>query len=234
MRTFSSLKNECAHPELLKLTAPKNYARDKAADKGTLFHSFVEKAVNGQTFFGKFDEDVNRWAKKLFDQWGPPRGCMSEVAIGLDANGQAHMVDEPEPHVYVAQNGSELVTAGRLDLRWYEDEDTTLVVVDLKTGQSYLGDPWEIPQLVAQAVAATKLHNRINGRTIARVKLGVYYARLGIFDYGSGPRDLNTVENLWDSVYHWATMSNEPRPGGWCLSCFEKKQCAAFEEMTAA
>jgi hypothetical protein len=233
MRSFSSLRENCVHDSLLK-NLTKNYARDKAAGKGTLFHSYIEKAVLGVTFFGEHDEDVKVWVQRLFSCWEIPSGCMSEVAIGLDAAGKAHEVDEPEPHCYVAKDPSvEIITAGRLDLRWHEDDGKTLVVVDLKTGQSYLGDPWSIPQLVAQAVAALAMEWRGDSK-VERVKLGVYYARLGIFDYGSGPQNAAQVADRFKDVSRWALMTNEPRPGAHCLSCYEKKSCAAFEEMTAA
>lgn len=232
-RSFSSLRKECAHPELLKLVPRKSYARDKAADMGTVFHAAVEAWIKGANPFdvaGGLVGDPYKWFTRLVDSWVPPAGTQSEVAIGLDALGAAHEVEEVEPHCYATKNGVELVTAGRLDLRWREGD--TLVVCDLKSGQSYLGDPWSVPQLVAQAVSALALET--SAAKWSSVKLGVYYARLGLFDFGAGPRPSEAVGKLFPVVADWALMTNEPRPGPHCLSCWEKKHCAAFAELSEA
>jgi hypothetical protein len=232
-RSFSSLNKHCAHAGLLKAIPRKNYARDKAADKGNVFHKATELWVKGENpFDAGLTGETYQWFQRLRDIWSPPAGCMAEVAIGLDALGVAHEVDEPEPHCYVSRSGVELVTAGRLDLRWWEGHG--LYVVDIKTGQSYLGDPWDVPQLVAQAVAATALARQDSGvLALSSVRLGVYYARLGVFDFAPA-RSAESVSKLFPAVAEWGLMDTTPRPGGHCLSCWEKKNCATFMEMTEA
>jgi hypothetical protein len=226
--TFSALKERCAYPSELKKISPPKYARDKAAGLGTEFHECVSNWIRG-VFRRSTTPQVDEWFNRLFEVWVPPPGCRDEYALGIDADGVAYEVDEPEPHVYTHKTAT-LITAGRLDAQWIDGG--TLNVVDWKTGQGYLGKPWDVPQIVAQAVCAAKLAKQ-NGLDITHVRAGAYYARLGIFDMET--RGISEVDDMFERVKTWAMMDPSlPRPGGWCLGCWDKKECAAFAELTAA
>lgn len=233
MRTFSALRDKCAHPELIQLVTPRSYALDKAANKGTEFHAIVERWVKRGLFVcDSGDKDVIEWCRKLrASGWEPPESCHAEWAVGIQPTGEVIDVEEKPPgsHEYHAIDGSELLTAGRLDLCW--TEDGTLSVADIKTGKSYLGDPWQVPQLVAQVYAASRCNMLLGGAT--RVRVGVYYARLGMFDFGAVKPILEVVDRFSDIV-RWSTMSDEPKPGGHCLDCWEAKHCSAYPETSKA
>jgi hypothetical protein len=235
VRTFSALRAECSYPELIDLAVPKTARRQQALDAGTEFHGAVESWVKGERQAMLESKDARAWLARMERVWSPPSGCRAEVALGLDVAGKAYEVDEPEPHVYVPRApGIHLVTAGRLDLLWDDsDEDgVTLHVVDVKTGRTYLGDPWDVPQLVAQAVAAASLRDQ-RADSPRWLRLGVYYARLGLFDYGVGRVDLEDVLGRFDDVKRWATQGSDPRPGGWCLGCWSRANCDRNPEAAA-
>lgn len=224
MRTFSALREKCSYPELIDLAVPMSKSRQAACDVGTEFHAAVESWVKGTPMPALTSKDARTWLAKMEKVWTPPPGCEAEIAIGLTDDHRAVTVDEPEPHVYVPRDpGTRLVTAGRLDLRW--PEGTARAVVDVKTGRMYLGDPWTIPQLVAQAVTQALAEHDGEGAGATSIKLGVYYARLGMFDWGE-ERDINDVINTeLPAVRRWATQDPSPNPGAWCLSCYSRANC---------
>ncbi len=220
MRTFSQLRDKCSHPEVLELTRMRYAGQQKALDRGTAFHRAVEQWVKGEPITMPDDPDVVSWLDRMTSTWTPPPGVRSEFAVGIRPDGTVtDEVDEPEPHVYVARDGSELLTAGRLDLTW--EHDMTVHVVDVKTGVKYLGDPWTIPQIVAQTYAIAVLDGA------GAVSPGVYYARLGIFDHGE-ERSGSDREMWLKDIRRWATQPNDPVISGACLSCYSNKACGAY------
>lgn len=225
MRTFSALREKCSYPELIDLAVPMSKSRQSACDVGTEFHAAVESWVKGTPMPALTSKDARAWLAKMEKVWTPPLGCESEVALGLTTMDQAVPVDEPEPHIYVPRDPLvSLVTAGRLDLRWEEEMGSIRVVVDVKTGRTYLGDPWTIPQLVAQAVTAALADRELMDGAF-QVKLGVYYARLGLFDWGETRSRAELIDNELPAVRRWATQDPSPKPGAWCLSCYSRANC---------
>lgn len=222
MRTFSALREHCNYPEIIDMSFPMTIARRKSCGDGTDFHSLVEAWVKGKPFGPPSSKDVQDWFRTMQTIWSPPVDCTCEVAIGITEDERAVEVDEPEPHVYVPRReGDTLLTAGRLDLLWREDQGSTGVVCDIKTGRTYLGDPWSIPQLVAQAVAVAL---RSRGSEMTDIKLGVYYARPAIFEFPP-MRPIEEVIDMLPMVRRWATAENNPRPGAHCLACWSATNC---------
>jgi hypothetical protein len=246
MRTFSKLRALCAYPETIDRPSRR---RDEAAGFGISYHGHVEQwrdaVVNGRPWdIDGVGEPMRGWLVRMREVWTPTPDLEVEVAMGLaDAPAPRYVpVDEPAPHCYVPadlgvtalmwaaapdevrqQWQSGMVTAGRADLLRPVGE--LVQVDDLKTGQSYLGDPKLIRQLLAQGIAATLRAGA------AGFIPGIYYARLGVFDRGDGEpiwRGSDEWDQAWDFVVSAAKMSSDPRPGGWCLSCWEKNDCSAF------
>lgn len=232
MRTFSRLRALCAYPETLDRPSAR---RDEAAATGTTFHLYIQRwaeaVAEGRPWhLDGATEPVRGWLQRMREVWTPPKGLEVEVAMGLQDHAEPVYVPvvEAEPHVYVPKDESirgsvRLLTAGRADL--LEKRLGIVYVDDIKTGQFYLGDPKLIRQLLGQGIAAT-LRADADGFVP-----GIYYARLGIFDRGDGEPILRGSHE-WDQVWAWvqesARMPAEPRPGGWCLSCWEKAECPAF------
>jgi hypothetical protein len=226
VRTFSALRERCNYPEIIDLSVAKTPSRQKSMDVGTEFHEAVEAWVTNRPLGFFLSKDANKWFEMMTKVWAPPVDCRAEVAIGITTDGRAVDVDEPEPHAYVPRDPTDvLLTAGRLDLEWTEERFTENVV-DVKTGRTYLGDPWQIPQLVAQAVSVA-LRLMAQFSDVSQIKLGVYYARLGLFDYGDGPRPLSNVIAMLPQVHRWATAESDPRPGAHCLGCYSATNCHA-------
>lgn len=228
MRTFSALRARCHYPEIIDLMVPKKLSRLKSLSVGTAFHDVVEAWVTGKPINElALSPEVHSWLDLMKSVWVPPTDCKSEVAIGITNDGRAVDVDEPEPHAYVPRNpgpGNVLLTAGRLDLQW--TEGFTEHVVDVKTGRLYLGDPWQIPQLVAQAVSVA-LRLLAEFSDVSEIKLGVYYARTGLFDYSDGARPVSEVVAMFPKVVRWATAESDPRPGAHCIGCYSAAECHA-------
>jgi hypothetical protein len=219
VRTFSALRKDCNYPEIIDLSVVKTPARRKSMDLGSDFHSVVEAWVTGKPFNALAGEPA-AWFRRMQEIWAPPPACRAEVAIGITGEGVAVQVDEPEPHVYVSRSpGVTLITAGRLDLWW--EEDGLDVVCDVKTGRLYLGDPWTIPQLVAQAYAVAASPDGPS-----QIKLGVYYARHGLFDFPL-PRTRAEVLEMFPQVRAWALAASDPRPGAHCIGCYSATNCPA-------
>lgn len=228
MRTYSSLRGVCAYPELIDLAIPPSKARQTSMDLGTEFHVAVEAWVKGTPMPVLTSKDARAWLARMEKVWAPPPGCEAEIATGITDDGRGVYVDEPEPHVYVPRDPADrLVTAGRLDLRWTENV-ATRVVVDVKTGRTYLGDPWAIPQLAAQAVSEALLC-RVDDAfdDVSEIRLGVYYARTGLFDFPPARPLYEVIDELLPQVKAWATMPADPNPGAWCLGCYSRANCAS-------
>lgn len=126
-RSFSSLKAFCSHPETFERKAKKS--RDEAADRGTMFHKYIEMWVlalrQGTVFHcDGAPEPIRTWIRKMRETWTPPAGLETELAVGLADVPVPVFVDvaEPQPHEYAAKDGkTQLLTAGRADLVWVEE-----------------------------------------------------------------------------------------------------------------
>jgi hypothetical protein len=222
MRTFSKLRALCAFPETLPDRPSKR--RDDAAETGRLFHRYVETWVNDLDGTLRCDDapgPVRTWLRKLENAWAPREGTECEVALGLapDLSFVPVVEDPPGSHVYVpTEEGRPLLTAGRADLLWIADD--CLHVCDIKTGQFYLGDPSKLRQLQGQGLAAAARAG------MSRLRVGVYYARLGMFDWSPIAAEGDALWVQWQrEVVEAATMPPAPRPGPWCLSCWSRKDC---------
>lgn len=245
MRSFSKLRVHCNHMETFPDRPSK--ARDDAAALGTLFHSLVQYRV----LSGKWDfdapEPVAGWLRRMAEVWTPPDDCETEVACGIaDGPLRYQEVYEVKPHIYLPSVPgvpritaaawdrldddhkrslrNPLITAGRADLVW--EEDGVLKVCDIKTGQSYLGPPDRVPQLQGQGLALG-LRSCASGWD---VRVGVYYARLGMFDWGH----VHSATWWQDAVRDAALRDTEPRPGVHCLGCWSKRDCGSYPERRAA
>jgi hypothetical protein len=233
VRTFSALRERCNYPELIDLVNPMSKHRQRACDVGTELHRAVENWVRYGTPLERdgadpiTSKDARSWFERMASTWAPPKDCKTELALGITDDGRAVEVDEIMPHEYTSRSASDaLITAGRLDLLWVENYGTA-VVVDIKTGRSYLGDPWRIPQLVAQAYAVSQwMREHDDYEQVYEVKLGVYYARLGLFDFGDSAESVSDVRDMFPTVRRWALADNDPKPGAHCLSCYSASNCS--------
>jgi hypothetical protein len=222
VRTFSQLRAHCAYPLTLEALGPRKYARDIAARKGSDLHARIDQWVRTGTLdlVGAVDE-VRAWAETMSRGWSPPPGCRSEWALGLTRDALRGVeTDEPDPHVYSARGGESLVTAGRCDLAWVVPGVVDVLhVADVKTGRTYLGQPARIPQLAACALAA-----RWVLRAPFPLRVGVYYARLGVWDWETVETETDLVEVVRAAV----DLPDAPQVGGWCLGCYNAKECEAY------
>jgi hypothetical protein len=234
-RSFSSLKAFCSAPE--GFPQRPHPRRDAAAAAGTRYHAAVElwARTGSSAHFDTMEEPLRSWLLRMREAWAPPEDLEVEVCLGLEDlpyPKYVPAVERPEgSHEYHAQDGkTPLLTAGRADLVWREDETSIVRVADIKTGSSYLGDPGKLRQVLAQGFAALSR----NPHADAFVP-GVYYARTGQFDWGQ-PLEAATPEyqEAWRWVLDAAKRDATPRPGPHCLSCWEKKQCPANPEIATA
>lgn len=245
MRSFSRLRQYCSHPEVLPDRPSK--ARDDAAALGTLFHSLVQLRVMSGAWDFDAPEPVAGWLRRMAEVWEVPDDVETEVACGIaDEPLRYQGVYEVVPHVYIPSSApvippdiwrgltiegqrqwqAPLLTAGRADLVW--EVNGILHVCDLKSGQSYLGPPDDVRQLRAQGLALW-----LRGETRPRaVKVGIYYARLGMFDWARLSE--NPINDWYSSVKNAANRSTEPNPGPHCLSCYSRRECMANPERKAA
>lgn len=230
IRTFSKLRAFCAHPETIDRPSAR---RDAAAALGTQFHEYIQEwshYVREGLSWGLegVSEPVLGWIRRMQQVWAPPPGLRVEVAMGLAdlAYPEFVPVDETGPHVYVAKDGeTPLLTAGRADLVWpvTADGGEYLRVCDIKTGQSYLGEPARIRQVLGQGFAAA------DRWAVPAFQPGIYYARLGLFDWGPLIElGSELAAAAWADVVQAAKMSSDPNPGAWCMGCWEKNECSAF------
>lgn len=240
MRSFSKLKAFCSHPETMPDKPSKR--RDDAAAIGTLFHKYIEEWAKATSAGAPFHcdgaaEPVRGWIKRMRSVWTPPPGLEAELCLGLADLPFPQWVDAreepPLSHKYHAVNaGESLLTAGRADLVWVADR--CLYVADIKTGQFYLGPPARLRQLQGQGFAAySRAH--FHEQAVDHFRVGIYYARTGHFDW-SDPVAPGSEEwgVMWKECLEAAKRDQEPRPGPHCLSCWEKKECAANPEAREA
>lgn len=226
--TCSSLTRYCRYEKVLKSRKPRSESADEAAALGTQFHGLVEAWLLNRTADADISPVALEWFAALQATWTPPDRVQSEVALGMSPMGHYVEVEENPPgsHVYVALTGERLLTAGRADLLWRDGE--TLYVADLKTGRTHLGDPGSLPQLMALGLAAADKHG------CSRLLLGIYYARDAAWEW-SEPIELAwDRQALFDEVARMATMGDEPRPGPWCASCWERRGCEHASDEEAA
>lgn len=223
MITASALRAHCAYPAVLKRDKRPTPDQQAAMDRGTAFHMAVEQWLKTGEIPVVADMECQGWIDLLAAEWNPPpRGAMTEIAWGLRPDGKYADVLEPEPHVYVARDGGELLTAGRADVAWLHGG--VLTVVDLKTGR------WPV------APAGENLQVNAAGIALAQVSFtrgyvpAIYYARDGAWDMGERV-ELDSPEwaQMFEAVRAAALLPPEPRPGEHCAGCWERKRCPASE-----
>lgn len=199
-----------------------------AIEKGRRFHAAVEEWIKTGTVPVFDDADVSSWFRSLTDQWTPPPWIKTEVAWGLRPDGSYVDVEEPEPHVYVAVDGSELLTAGRADLAWWEGGlyDGVICTPDLKAGK------WAVEP------AITNLQANAAGYALAlRYKAfayqpGIYYAQSGAFDWGDVVEmGSDQAAEAFYEIRLAAQLPAAPIPGPWCGDCWEFKKSTCKEGM---
>lgn len=218
MISASALAPNCAYAKVLSAKRPRPPSTVEAADRGTAFHAAVETWIKEGEYPTVDDLEMQGWLDLLASQWTPPEHAEVEVAWGLRPDGTYTDVDEPEPHVYVARDGGELLTAGRADLVF--ERAGVLHVVDWKTGR------WA----AAPAVANLQVHAA--GLALA-AQTGlhgylpmIYYVRDGYPDFGDVvPLGSPVRAEMLERVREAATLPPEPRPGPWCARCWERKDC---------
>lgn len=218
MISASALAPNCGFARILSSKRPRPPSTEEAAARGTTFHAAVETWVKTGEFPAVDDLEIQGWLDLLASQWTPPERAEVEVAWGLRPDGTYTDVDEPEPHVYVARDGGELLTAGRADLAF--GRAGILHVVDWKTGR------W------AAAPAVANLQVNAAGLALAeRAGLSaylpmIYYVRDGYPDFGDVvPLGSPARADMFERVREAATLPPEPRPGPWCARCWERKDC---------
>lgn len=224
MVTASALLRDCGHPRVLRAAPPADARaraarakRDAAAGRGTVFHRAIEQWVTTGTPGTVDDPEIQGWIDILAAQWAPPLGTRLEVPWGLGTDGGHVHVDEPEPHVYVARGGQELITAGRADACWLSYG--WLYVVDWKTGR------WPV------APAESNLQVNAAGLALAREVSangyvpGIYYARDGVFEWGRPVSIHPHLPDIWAEIQVASVLDDSPRPGPHCASCWERRAC---------
>lgn len=248
--TASALKRNCGYPRALSRLEPTTAKerdararRDAAADKGTAFHEAIQRwAVPGTVFPEVADDEVRGWLEMLAMHWSPKPGMLFELALGLREDGSGVLCDEPEPHVYVARDGSPLLTAGRADVVWAQmlvNAELVLgapahivVVRDWKTGRWAVDPPARNLQTTALAVAACNL---AHADGFVRE---IYYVRDGHLDADElhvmvgSPEYLAAVADVAGA----ALLDDTPRPGPHCEGCWEARmrRCAHAQRSESA
>jgi len=219
----SSLVRHCGHQRLLRRARKPSADQQVAMDRGTRFHAAIEAWAKTRELPVLPDMEMQGWIDLLSMDWTPPVDGDFEVAWGLTGGGASVPVDEPEPHVYVARHGLQLLTAGRADVAW-TDGDCTLRVADWKTGR------WPVTP------AANNLQANAAGialalkRGVESYTPGIYYARDGFWDWG--PRVVfgtPAFDRIWGEIRTAALLDETPRPGPHCKSCWERRGCAHAE-----
>ncbi len=232
MRSASALKLFCSYPAILDKLPPRDAAerkrlenRDESARRGGIFHAAVDAWVQAGSGAPacEEDEEIRGWLELLAFQWTPHGFPVeTELAWGLDHEGNYAAVTEPEPHVYAPIDPTaKLLTAGRADACWPEGD--LIRVPDWKSGRTSV------------TPAATNLQANASGMAPAsRARTGgyipgIYYARDGVFDWGD-PVMLGSPEHraMFEMVKTAALLDDEPHVGEHCGSCWSKKRCNAY------
>jgi hypothetical protein len=221
--TGSSLTAPCGHVRALRKLRKPTADQQAAMDRGTVFHQAVERWARTRELPVLPDLELQGWIDLLAADWEPPVDGEYEVAWGLRAadDGRPVYVEvtEPEPHVYVARDGGQLLTAGRADVAWWAVEG--LCVADWKTGR-WPAPPAEKNLQVNAAGIALALK-----RGASSYRPGIYYARDGFWDWG--PRVVfgtAAADRILEEVRDAALLDETPRPGPHCAACWERRACA--------
>ncbi len=241
MITASALKRNCGYPRALSKLAPTTAKerdararRDAAADKGTLFHQAIELWAQGWDLPQVDDGEVQGWLDLLATTWRPLPGMVFELAMGLRPDGTGVVCDEPQPHVYVARDGSELLTAGRADvvrgLMVPLFNHHLVIVRDWKTGKWSVDPPERNLQTTALAIAAASIAGADG------FMREIYYTRDGHCDADEAPVLVGTQEYaaLLEEVRAAALLDDSPRPGPHCEGCWESRMKRCSHAQVAA
>ncbi len=232
-RSSDHLKRNCGYPRLLGKIAPTTAKerdararRDAAGEKGTIFHAAVELWSSGGALPQVHDPEVQGWLDLLATTWAPAPGTLFEVSAGLRWDGTGVLCDEPQPHVYVARDGSRLATAGRADVAYsaIEGDHHIVVIRDWKTGKWPVDAPARNLQTTALALAMCAIVGADGWRR------EIYYVRDGYLDADEAtvmvgsPADGEALAEVLEA----AALDDTPRPGPHCDGCWEKrmKRCA--------
>lgn len=219
MISASSLVRHCRYEKVLKSGREVPPDQQAKIDAGTRFHAAVEAWIrDGALPELENDPEVQGWLDLLASGWIPPVNTECEIAWGLDLAGAYVDVDEPEPHVYVARDGRELLTAGRADVAF--DWRGVLYVVDWKTGKWAVTPAASNLQVHAAGIALAQRAGATSYRP------AIYYVRDGHFD-GGDEVPLNSPAHvaMLAEVREAAFLDDEPHPGDWCGRCWVKRQC---------
>lgn len=214
--TASALTRHCGYARRLRRERTPSDNSQVAIDRGVAFHAAVEKMLAERAVPTVADAEMQGWLDLLASQWMPMSGSC-EVPWGLSPDGKYVPVREPEPHVYVALDGSPLLTAGRADVIWWEDG---VRIGDWKTGKWPTTPAVDNLQINAAGIA---LAQRFEERSY---RPAIYYARDGHWDWAPWVVfGTPAFDRIWSDVRAAALLDETPRPGQWCSGCWERKGC---------
>lgn len=209
-----------------------------SAPRGNVFHDTIRRwGETGVLTLPEDSEEIRGWIELLAMSWAPPPGARFELALGLSPNGRYVPVEEPEPHVYVATDGSKLLTAGRADLTWcradpelWNEGRKVAVVRDWKTGSYPVAHPRENLQLLALGFAAADMFGA------EAMQLEINYVRDGVTETETFDVDSPMAADAWADLEAAALLDDQPRPGPHCETCWErrKRTCTFAEQPDAA
>lgn len=227
MRSASSLRRQCAYPEVLARIKPRSERQQAAMDLGTQFHKAVELwATSGDLWQGIQacgSDEVRGWLELMAATWKPPRMALYEFPLGLSPDGgyEAVVEDPIDSHIYVSTNGAPLLTAGRADVVWCDEDawkQRVVTIVDMKTGRYAVEQASTNLQLSALGLAAAGMYGAVS------MTLGIYYARDGRFDWSDEIwMDSEEAAERWADVEKAALLDDQPRPGVHCEPCWERR-----------
>lgn len=224
----SALHEHCGFAQVLGKTRKRTKPQRVSMDKGNLFHLYRQHGRTDVPVPREYElsdvdvAEVMAWFELMRSSWVPPEGIAYELAVGLSPVGRYVDVDEPEPHVYAAKDGTPLLTAGRLDAGY--PERGVAVVFDSKTGRTLPTPAERNLQLWSLGLAyADKLDAEA-------LRVGLYFARTGEFEWypsatGAVALDSDEAARRWADVERAALLDETPRPGPHCGSCWERKAC---------
>lgn len=213
----------CGWLRKLKKEKKRTPSMEVSCARGAIFHNAIEQWGKTGVCPDVEDMEIQGWIDLLRSQWAPHPYMLFEEVLGLGFDGHYIAARETEPHVYVALYDTDtLVTAGRADVVWYDQETDCVHVLDWKTGVWPVEHPRTNLQLWSLGLAA---RHRFKAR---HAQVHVYYARDGVFedseviDYKLDPGAL--WERIGD-VERAALLEEVPVPGEQCLTCWERKKC---------
>ena len=228
MISASALIRNCGFARKLNREKPRTEAQQLSMDRGTKFHKAVELWLSGNGLpTCPEDLEIQGWLDLLVFEMEARVGMETEVAWGLSTEGRYLEVTEPQPHVYVAGHPKDvLLTAGRADLVWRDANHVR--VIDWKTGRYPATPAQDNLQVHAAGIAMA-------GRFLLPLYQPIlYYARDGYWDYGPlveiGGRE---HARMLAEIRSAAQLDETPRPGNWCLKCWERKACPHAQQEAA-